>query len=347
MKFPISNFQFPICRVAAKTDAPRRRLFGNRQSAIGNRQSLSGIALVITLIMLSLTLVMALAFLAVSRRERNAVSTTADTATARLAADAALAAAQAQIAANILASTNVAAYSYGLLVSTNFINGLGFTTGSGSPTNVNYDYLDNPGHTALTSLDDRDQNIANLWLLPRAPVFIKTNSLGSNDFRFYLDLNRNGRFEGNGLQPQFGNAGGFLHPNGTEDTVSANVLSNSMTGDPEWIGVLEHPDQPHGPNNHFIARYAFAAVPVGNTLDLNYIHNQAWSRSLVAAQDGFMRNQGVGSWELNLAAFLADLNTNAWYPLTAPYQYLRPANYNAGFSCDDARNLLSWRYGFA
>src|ERR1039458_6890330 len=49
-----------------------------------------------------------------------------------------------------------------------------------------------------------------------------------------------------------------------------------MVGDPEWIGVLERPDAPYGPNNKFIARYAFIAVPVGNTLDLNAIHNQAF-----------------------------------------------------------------------
>ena len=48
-------------------------------------------------------------------------------------------------------------------------------------------------------------------------------------------------------------------------------------GDPEWIDVLEHPDQPFGPNNPYIARFAFIALPVGNSLDLNAIHNQALS----------------------------------------------------------------------
>ena len=51
-------------------------------------------------------------------------------------------------------------------------------------------------------------------------------------------------------------------------------MVNSQVGDPEWIGILERPDAPYGPNNQFIARYAFIAVPVGNTLDLNAIHNQ-------------------------------------------------------------------------
>ena len=38
--------------------------------------------------------------------------------------------------------------------------------------------------------------------------------------------------------------------------------------------------------------------------------------------DGFLRNQGVGSWEINLAAFLADLNNNVWLPVLPPEQYV-------------------------
>ncbi len=55
---------------------------------------------------------------------------------------------------------------------------------------------------------------------------------------------------------------------------SSGPIFNAI-GDPEWIGVLERPDLPYGPNNPFIARYAFIALPVGNSLDLNAIHNQA------------------------------------------------------------------------
>ena len=51
-------------------------------------------------------------------------------------------------------------------------------------------------------------------------------------------------------------------------------------GDPQWIGVLERPDAPHGPNNKFLARYAFIAVPADGTLDLNAIHNQALMATL-------------------------------------------------------------------
>ena len=57
--------------------------------------------------------------------------------------------------------------------------------------------------------------------------------------------------------------------------ISGNATTRFEFGDPEWIGVLEHPDQPYGPNNTFIARYAFIALPVGNALDLNAIYNQA------------------------------------------------------------------------
>ncbi|HEV2437391.1 MAG TPA: hypothetical protein VG077_15475, partial [Verrucomicrobiae bacterium] len=86
-----------------------------------------GVALIITLILLAVVTFMALTFLAVSRRERNAVTTTTDTASAQLAADDALAAAEGQIVANTLATTNP--YNFGLLVSTNYINPSGFWTG--------------------------------------------------------------------------------------------------------------------------------------------------------------------------------------------------------------------------
>ena len=60
---------------------------------------------------------------------------------------------------------------------------------------------------------------------------------------------------------------------------SGNAVTTFQVGDPEWIGVLQRPDQPYGPNNPFVARYAFIAVPVGNTLDLNAIHNQVFDEN--------------------------------------------------------------------
>jgi hypothetical protein len=301
------------------------------------RQSQQGVALIITLILLAVVTVMAVAFLATSRRERGAVTTATDTASARLAADAALAQAEAQIMANVLATTNP--YNFSLIVSTNYINSFGFQDGIANPTNVNYDYVAGGG---MLNQSEQQQNIANLLYSPRAPVFIVTNQqTGSNDFRFYLDLNRNGVDDASGFIPQTNNLG---LPTGA---------TNLEVGDPEWIGVLDHPDQPHGPNNRFIARYAFIAVPIGNALDLNAIYNQAAGKQVNSStagtvQDGFMRNQGVGSWEINLAAFLTDLNTNQWdNPLNQPYNYFEPGAYNTGVAFEDALSLISYRYGYS
>src|SRR5208282_430230 len=264
--FTIYDLRFTIWKKSAESAV------ANRQSPIVNRQSKEGVALVITLILLSVVTFMAIAFLALSRRERSAVATVTDTASARLAADAALASAEAQVIANVLATTNP--YNFSLLVSTNYINPEGYIPALGiNPTNVNYIYAANGN--PLNS-GDLLSNLANLFYSPRPPVFIPTNSAGANDFRFYLDLNRNGRDDPNGWVTNYGNAGNVLYD------ASGNATSFQV-GDPEWIGVLERPDAPYGPNNKFIARYAFIAVPVGNTLDLNAIHNQAQGLSRAGA----------------------------------------------------------------
>ena len=296
--------------------------------------------MIITLILLGVVTFMAIAFLALSRRERGAVTTVTDTATARLAADAALANAEGQVVANALATTNP--YNFGLLVSTNYINANGFVSGSADPTNVNYQYSTGSNIFGPDFL----QNLANLYYSPRPPVFIVTNQLtGGNDFRYYLDLNRNGRFESNGWVANLDNSGIIILDG------SGFAVTNIQVGDPEWIGVLQRPDQPYGPNNPFVARYAFIAVPVGNTLDLNAIHNQTMTKAVNSdaashASDGFFRNQGVGSWEINLAAFLTDLNTNQWDISTDPYAYLQPNNANTGRGFEDALSLLSHRYNY-
>ena len=302
-------------------------------------------ALIITLILLSITLVMAIAFLAVSRRERASVTTNTELTIARLAADAARSAAEAQIIANIRSSTNAGLYNNTLLVSTNYINGFGFVPGASNPTNVNYNYTFN---NAAFTVDDRNQNIANLQFLPRAPVNILDPQTGSNDFRFYLDVNRNGGFEDTGDGVPY-----------VESDGSTNGFASAV-GDPQWIGVLAKPGEPHGPNNPFLARYCYFALPEGNSLDINYMHNQAFTKEVnqpngslpVGVGDGFFRNQGVGSWEINLAAFLADLNTNQWLPNVPPdnlyYAYKQPGGFaNSGVAFDDARAMLSWRYGFS
>jgi len=316
--FSICDLRFTIWEKSSARD-----LAANGKSPITNRKSNAGIALVITLILLSVTLIMAVAFLAITRRERNSVTTTTDTATARLATDTALAAAQAQIVANILSTTNLAAYNYSLLVSTNYINPAGYFPNVNAPTNVNYDYRSDglPLNAA-----DLINNVANLYLQPRPPVFVYNRNTGSNDFRFYLDLNRNGQFETN--NPPY-----------------------TTAGDPEWIGILERPDQPHSPNNKFVARYAFFAQPVGNGLDLNFIHNQAHLPLKLALNVNgadFMRNEGVGAWEINLGAFLYDLNTNtyAWgdLPLTQSGYFYDPFGIGDGGSAfNDALSLYRYR----
>lgn len=304
------------------------------------RHPKKGMALIITLIMLSVTLVMAVAFLALSKRERNAVSTTTDTTASRLAEESALAAAQARIMANVLASTNTGAYSYHLLVSTNFVD-------DGANLNTYNSYFDSYGN--LLPGPTLERSVAQQSAMPRAPVFVITNQqTGASEFRFYLDLNRNGRFEDTGANVPQVDYSGFTNGFGQE------------IGDPQWIGVKEHPDQPPGPDNNFVSRYAFLAQPIGNSLDLNYIHNQAVTRTVnlpsgslpPGVGDGYFRNEGVGSWELNLAAFLVDLNTNLWGPVALPdnnyYAYNEPYNYNnnVGRAFDDARALLSWRYAY-
>ena len=96
-----------------------------------SRHPQKGVALIITVILLAVVTFMALTFLAISRRERGAVTTTTDTASARLAADDALASAEAQIVANILATTNP--YNFGLLVSTNYISRSDLSSGGSNP----------------------------------------------------------------------------------------------------------------------------------------------------------------------------------------------------------------------
>jgi len=98
-------------------------------------------------------------------------------------------------------------------------------------TNVNYFY---PDGTPVTG-NDFLQNLINLYYSPRPPVFIPTNSAGANDFRFYLDLNRNGRDDPNGWVINLDNSGKVITDG------SGNAITNIQVGDPEWVGVLERP----------------------------------------------------------------------------------------------------------
>ena len=305
------------------------------------RTSQHGVALVLTLILLSVITFMTITFLVISRRERGAVTTTTDQNTAQLAANAALEHAKARILVPMLARTNKFALDF--LVSTNFINRAGFNPTAPPPapgvnlTNVNYDYLVSG---APLNAGQSVQNIANLFYDPRPPVFVRTNRNRATplDFRYYLDLNRNGRYDTNGLLPvvadEFGNP---LRTNGV-------VVTDFFVGDPEWIGVLARPDLHHSATNKFVSRYAYVVVPMDKAIDLNAIHNQA--KRLAPNLDGFFRNQGVGPWEINLAAFLCDLNTNVWQPFpVGQYQYdLDLGRSSLGVAFDDALTLLRYRY---
>ena len=295
-----------------------------------------GVALVITLIFLSIITFLAVAFLATSRRDKSSMSATQNQTGSKLMADVALARAQAEIVGKMMARSNLLGVE--MMVSRNYINPAGFNTaqvaGQVDTNNVNYEYTQ--GGVAL-SQNQFIQNVANLFFDPRPPVFVKTNKNGSLDFPFYLDLNRNGRFETNGFRRALDRNGNAI-PDG-----NGGFVTNFLKGDPEWIGVLARPEFPHSSSNHFVGRFSFVVVPTSLTLDINYLHNQA--KQLGVGGEGFFRNQGVGSWELNLAAFLRDLNTNTWsYPYNS-YNTNLGGSSGAGLdSFDDARTLLNYRY---
>ncbi|MGI8964815.1 MAG: hypothetical protein ACR2H1_01870 [Limisphaerales bacterium] len=297
----------------------------------------------ITLIMLSIITFLAVAFLALSNRNRQAGVVAASQTDSRLAAQTAEARAETMIVARMMGSNSI--YSYDLLVSRNYINPLGYNpTAPGGPPNLtNVSYTDAAGNPLNN--DDQVQNIANLFYDPRPPVYVNTNTLTkavSNDFRYYLDFNRNGVYDTNGLLAVISPTGGYYDTNGIEIPAISpgNTLSNDFTGDPEWIGVLEHPEAPHSPTNRFVYRYAYLVLPAGKTLDLNYIHNHAKPRTPLS--EAFWRNQGFGSWEINLAAFFRDLNTNIW---TNAVYVLPPAANSIGFAyTKDALGVINYRY---
>jgi hypothetical protein len=332
--------------------------------AAGRRRRTDGVALVITLLMLSLITFLAIAFLAMSRRNQSSVSASLDVTTARAMSEAAQARAQAEIMAQMLASGDALQYDY--MVSRNYINSAGFNQSEKSvydANNVNYDYLSNSPSLFNNTTDPVGwvQNIANLYYDPRPPVFVATNTYPTNayDFRFYVDINRNGRFETNGYQNTFANEARLLGPNAI------------MNGEPEYIGVLKNPLLHHSSVNQFIGRYAYLVLPIGKTLDLNYIHNflkgtygsvgnlnNTGERGF--ENDGFARDQGIGSWELNLAGLLDavspwayETNDSGYAGYMTPqsiYDYVppNPSLYdsglqNTGNAFDDAEAILHYR----
>jgi hypothetical protein len=294
-----------------------------------------GVALVITLIMLAVVTFMATAFLTLSRRERGSVKVSTDQSTAQMMAEMGTAQAVAQTAARIIATSNL--LHYDLIVSTNFINPIGFQSGLFHPTNVAYFRTD--GSPITNRSDDIVMNCGNLFYSPRAPVYApyqyrapNGQTLVTNEFRYYYDLNRNGLPEPSGLLPVLDNQG------------KSSGQSNFFVGDPEWIGVLQQPDLRHSPTNRFIGRYAFFAVPTGKALDVNRIHNAARVNAPNPNVNGYYyRNQGVGPWEMNFAAFLCDLNTNLWPITAAIYSYTNNPGSASGLAFRDAHLLTQAR----
>lgn len=251
-----------------------------------------GVALIITLIFLAIITFMAVTFLVLSRHASEAVTTVTQQAISQQAAQSAVEQAEANIVATMTARGE--GFDFGPVISQTYQSATGFTNNVAlNPANVSY------FDTAGNLLDYRStaylQMLNNLLVKPRPPVVIATNANFPPDFRFYLDLNQNGLFDPS-------------EPITVENQFKQ--FEPNAAGDPEWIGILEHPDQPHSRSNQFVARYAFFAQPIGNSLDLNFIHNQA--KQIAFNEDGFLRNQGVGSWEINLAGFLYGLNPFVW-----------------------------------
>jgi hypothetical protein len=337
------------------------------------RREQQGVALVVTLILLAIITIVVVAFLGVTQRNRALTSTATDQINAQFMADAGLERAQAEVAARLLAQPEPGPVP--MLVSTNFINWGGFDPTAPLPAsrfvNINYTRtrFDDPNAPAAgfgpiydpslgvpLAYDQLMQVLTNLYYNPRPPVFVRTNPspIFPADFRFYLDLNRNGRFDATGRQLVLDdNFDPVVLPDGS-------FARAGLVGDPEWIGVLQHPDQPHSATNRFIGRYAYLVVPEGLTLDLNAAHNYAKAYAVpggnldvsMSSNDRFLRNSGVGTYEMNLAGFLVGLNTNLW---PGPRQTGNPVvdyNYdagtlgaaNTGLAFNDAWSLLRYRH---
>jgi hypothetical protein len=318
------------------------RIASRDRVATGGPSPHSGVALVVTIVLLSVITFLAIVFLALTGRETGASKNSVNQTTARFATDTGVEHAKAALLAGILSSRSVA--NFGLLTSTNYYNYNGYDPAAVELlTNVNYEYR--VGGGALSQAQFL-QNVSNLYYGARAPVYVTNRAFpNSNEFRYYLDLNRNGRHDLSGLWPVRSETG-FYDTNGLPIPfiIPGNTLSNYVKGDPEWRGILDRPNQPHGPENQFLSRYAYMVVPIGKTLDVNYGFNNAKPNNLPYY---YLRNQGVGSWEINHAAFFADLNTNYWNSFAfTPYDY--QTNQNApsiGTAFEDAYTLWRWRVG--
>ena len=279
-------------------------------------RSQRGVALVITLLMLVIITVMAVAFLLLSQRETASVAALHSTTDSELAADAGLEQAKALALKPFLVGAAPAAE----------VMGPDLTVSAVNPAN--------PDTNRLAP--------ATLRGIVSPPVFVNTNRSGvwdntvPLDDRFYLDLNENRRFEETGVIKEVDGAG-------NQTGADAAVI-----GDPQWFGLLQDPSRAHAGDNRFIARYSYLIQPIGLSLDVNWIHNDVKDNLAVGAA-AFSRNQGVGSFENNLAAFFSDVNTNLWNTNTGAGVYFynpntSPPGPSTGFAFDDALSFLRFRY---
>jgi len=161
-------------------------------------------------------------------------------------------------------------------------------------------------------------NVTNNGLVsPAEPNSIPRVANDSNTVGTFLDLNRTQLFDDPGD-------------------------SNRPFGDPIWLGILDRPWFPHSKTNRFVARLAYMVLPVGKSLDANNIHHDT-ARPAFNPGFGYMRNQGFGPWELNLAAFLHEFNPGYW-----DYDYYsvggRPNT--AGRAFEDALSIVRYREGW-
>lgn len=316
-----------------------------------NRQNERGIALITTLIMLSLVTFLSVAFLTLTRQERATVQVQTEITVAEAMGKGAVDRAVTETVTQMLSANS--RHSYDLIVSTNYERPGGLIPGDGTLGNASYrdnslgDYEGGP-----LNFDDTLTNLLNLYFNPRVPVYVNADrsrdvngretvdrSMGGQEFRFYIDFNRNGQFEPTRLVFNTNAAGMQILPATLVDRV----------GDPQWIGILDRSNWRHGPDNRFVGRYAYLVMPTGKSLDINRIHNQArllGQSSYFAGDEGYRRNQGVGDWELNMAGFLVELNGGVWNPVIDPYDYqLYFANNGRAFT--DARDLSRARYQFS
>ncbi|MEI6566795.1 MAG: hypothetical protein WCR20_08960 [Verrucomicrobiota bacterium] len=179
-----------------------------------------GVALVITLVLLSVITFMAIAFLVLSRGEKSSVTTTTEQMMAKLAADTGVERAKASVMAPIITWGNE--YRYDLMVSTNYIRRGGYNPATAANRlnydNVSYAYANG---TPVTG-NDFLSVLTNLLYSPRVPVFVSTNRAFAPDFRYYLDLNRNRRYDTNGYLPAMSGdpAAAYYDTNGVKTTTT-------------------------------------------------------------------------------------------------------------------------------